>query len=70
MAKSNKNFESKLEKFQTIINDLDNGNIPLEEQLIKYEEGMNLAAELNEYLNKAEMKIIDITKKFSNDESI
>lgn len=68
MKKSNQNYEVKLEKFQEIIRILDSGDIPLDEQLEKYEEAMTLASELKEYLNQAELKIIDITKKYSNDD--
>lgn len=70
MAKSNQSFETKLERFQSIINELDNGDITLDDQLKKYEEGMSIAAELKEYLNAAELKIIDITKKYSEDENV
>ncbi len=70
MAKANISFEEKLQKFQNIINDLDNNSIPLEDQVKMYEQGMALASELKEYLNNAELKINDITKKYSKEDNV
>lgn len=57
-------FEAKLTTFQEIINTLDSGELPLEEQVKLYEKGMKIAKELKEFLEKAEMKIIEINKNF------
>ena len=65
MAKKTLSFEEKLTEFQDIINDLDSGELQMDTLLERYEKGMTLATELKEYLNTAEQKIIDITKKYS-----
>lgn len=57
-------FEAKLTTFQEIINTIDSGELPLEEQVKLYEKGMKIAKELKEFLEKAEMKIIEINKNF------
>lgn len=57
-------FEAKLSTFQDIINTLDSGELPLEEQVKLYEKGMKLAKELKAFLEQAEMKIIEINKNF------
>ncbi len=68
MAKKNISFEDKLQEFQDIINILDSGELAMDTLIEKYEKGMSLAAELKEYLNTSEQKIINITKKFNSNQ--
>lgn len=68
MAKKFLSFEDKLQEFQDIINILDSGELAMDTLIEKYEKGMSLAAELKEYLNTSEQKIIDITKKFNSNQ--
>ncbi len=68
MAKKNISFEDKLQEFQDIINILDSGELAMDTLIKKYEKGMSLAAELKEYLNTSEQKIINITKKFNSNQ--
>lgn len=56
-------FEQKLERLDIIVQALDEGNIPLETMLELYEEGMILAQQCRDYLEKAEQKIEIIDKK-------
>jgi exodeoxyribonuclease VII small subunit len=63
MAKKTLSFEQQLNRLEEIVGILDEGNIPLDEMLKIYEEGMNLASEMKNYLEKAEQKVIDISKK-------
>lgn len=67
MGKQKNSFEEKLEKLDEIVALLDDGAEPLEDLLSKYEEGMKLVNELREFLNKAEMKIVEITKENENE---
>jgi exodeoxyribonuclease VII small subunit len=67
MGKQKNSFEEKLEKLDEIVALLDDGAEPLEDLLSKYEEGMKLVNELREFLNKAEMKIVEITKETENE---
>lgn len=60
--KENKSFEDKLLRLEEIVKILDEDSETLEIQLQLFEEGNNLINELRDVLNKAELKIIDITK--------
>ena len=46
-------FETKIERLDIIVQTLDEGNVPLDTMLELYEEGMNLAQQCREYLEKA-----------------
>ncbi len=56
-------FETKIERLDIIVQTLDEGNVPLDTMLELYEEGMNLAQQCRDYLEKAEQKIEIIDKK-------
>ncbi len=58
-----KNFEEQLEELEEIVEKLDAGEAPLEELLKDFESGMTLSAELRDFLEKAELKIEEISKK-------
>lgn len=66
--KKSQDFEIKIKRIEEIIDVLDDGNIPLEEMLKIYEEGMKITSECKDFLNKAELKIIDISKTYSRDD--
>ena len=51
------NFEATLEQLRVIVRGLEMGDIPLEESLKKFEEGMLLAKACQERLTQAEQKI-------------
>lgn len=61
-------FEEKLKRIEEIVEVLDSGDSELEEMLKLYEEGMKLASESRAFLDKAEQKIIDISKKYDPEE--
>lgn len=54
---SKDNFEESMEKLEKIVTDLENGNFNLDESVSKFEEGMKLAKQCNNILEKAEKKI-------------
>lgn len=58
-------FEKALEKLEKIVEDLEAGNIPLEEALKKYEEGVKLSRLCTEKLTQAETKIEQLTRTLS-----
>ncbi len=58
-------FEKALEKLEKIVEDLEAGNIPLEEALKKYEEGVKLSRLCTEKLTQAETKIEQLTRVLS-----
>jgi len=55
-AKS-KNFESSLSALEKIVRELERGDLPLEESLRLFEEGVKLSRECQERLNQAERRI-------------
>lgn len=55
-------FEKALERLEKIVEELETGNIPLEEALKKYEEGVKLSRVCSEKLAQAEKKIEILTK--------
>ncbi len=64
-VKENKtfSFEESMKKLDSIVNNLENGNIDqIEEMLNKFEEGSILIKQCYEYLEKAELKVETITK--------
>jgi len=50
-------FEEALKKLENIISDLEEGNIPLDKAIKKYQDGLELAKKCLEQLNSAEKKI-------------
>lgn len=63
-----KSFEEQLKELESIVEVLDRGEAPLEDLLRKYEEGMELARACRDFLDKAELKIIEIGKGLLNAE--
>ncbi len=49
-----KSFEASLEALEKIVDALESGDLPLEEAVKKYEEGMKLSAHCQTLLEKAE----------------
>ena len=58
-------FEKALERLEKIVEDLEGGNIPLEDALKKYEEGVKLCRVCTQKLSQAETKIETLTKALS-----
>lgn len=52
-----KNFEEQIQELEKIINELENGNLNLDDSVIKFEEGMKISKECNKMLENAEKKI-------------
>lgn len=53
----NKSYEELMERLVTIIEELESGDITIEESTKKYEEGINITKKLNEILSASEKKI-------------
>ena len=54
---NNKDFETSLKKLEKIVSDLENGDLPLEESIKTFEEGVKLTKQCQNLLSKAELKI-------------
>jgi exodeoxyribonuclease VII small subunit len=58
-----KNFEESITELEKIVADLESGDNTLDESMKKFEEGMKLAKNCNELLEKAEKKISVVLEK-------
>ena len=52
-----KSFEEQIEELEKIINELENGNLNLDQSVEKFEEGMKISKECNKMLESAEKRI-------------
>ncbi len=51
-------FEEKLKNLETIVTNLENGDVALEDAIIKFQEGLALANELDKTLHSAEQVLV------------
>ncbi len=52
-----KSFEEQIQELEKIISELENGNLNLDDSVVKFEEGMKISKECNKMLEDAEKKI-------------
>lgn len=57
------NFEENIKKLEEIANELEKGNLNLDESVKKFEEGMKISKECSQMLEQAEKKITILIKK-------
>lgn len=59
MAKAKKtiNFETTLDQLEQLVEDMENGDLSLEESLKAFEKGINLTRDCQMALNQAEQKV-------------
>lgn len=57
------NFEDTIKKLETIANELETGNLNLDESVEKFEEGMKLSKQCTKMLDEAEKRISILIKK-------
>jgi exodeoxyribonuclease VII small subunit len=58
-----KTFEENITSLETIVKDLENGNVPLDDAINKFNEAMKLAKSCNDKLTSAEDNINKILKE-------
>lgn len=63
MATKEKSFEESLTELETIVKDLESGNVPLDDAITKFNEAMKIAKICNDKLNNAEESINKILNK-------
>src|SRR5262245_16742842 len=56
------NFESAMDRLEKIVEQMESGKLPLEDLIVRYEEGMKLVRICQERLANAEQKIEIITR--------
>lgn len=57
MEESKMNFEDSIKELENIANELEKGNLTLDESVSKFEQGMKLSKKCNDFLDSAEKKI-------------
>lgn len=62
---SKRTFEQSLSRLEKIVDSLEQGEVPLENAIELYEEGIELSKECMETLSKAEVKIKKLSKDLS-----
>ncbi|EFY03129.1 exodeoxyribonuclease VII small subunit [Streptococcus dysgalactiae] len=55
-----KTFEENLQDLETIVNKLENGDVPLEEAISEFQKGMLLSKELQRTLQAAEKTLVKV----------
>lgn len=63
-------FEEAMEKLESIVEMLEEGNLSLEDSLKKFEEGMELCKFCNKKLDEAEYKVEKLMEKEGSEEGI
>ena len=63
MAKKTPNFEKALSELETLVEDMEQGNLSLEESLKRFEKGIALSSECQQALQNAELKIKQLVEK-------
>ncbi len=61
-------FEEKIKELENIINELENGEIDLEDSIDKYTKAMKLVKECDEKLNKIEKQVSKIVLENGKEE--
>jgi exodeoxyribonuclease VII small subunit len=56
-------FEESLKRLEKIVEQLERGDLPLEESIKLFEEGTHLSTECKDYLDKAEGKVQILMKQ-------
>ncbi|TQV85565.1 exodeoxyribonuclease VII small subunit [Aliikangiella coralliicola] len=58
----NETFEDQLKKLEMIVENLEKGELPLEESLSQFEKGVKLTRECQQLLNQAQQKVAILTQ--------
>ena len=61
MVKKEKKFEEAMSELEQIVQQLERGDVPLDEAIAKFQEGMALSQYCNETLTKAEETVSKMT---------
>ena len=60
MSKRKPSFEDALTKLESLAEQIERGEIGLEESITKYEEGMALVKQCRDILSRAEMRVLEL----------
>lgn len=70
MPRKMESYENIMEKLESIVNSMDNGELSLQDSMKSYEEGVKLCNKLYKILNDAEGKIKILTEEGEEDFNI
>ena len=63
-----KTFEQQLQELEQIVNNLEKGNVPLEEEMAQFKEGIDLSNTLQKTLNDAEETLTKVINSNGEEE--
>ena len=63
MAEKSVDFEKSLERLETIVDEMESGELPLEQMIKHFEEGSKLVTQCSKKLTEVEQKIEKLVKK-------
>lgn len=63
MSKKAPDFESSMKRLEEIVSRLENDNVPLEESIALYEEGVKIGRKCREILDSADRKIKELSEE-------
>ncbi|MBT8063335.1 MAG: exodeoxyribonuclease VII small subunit [Gammaproteobacteria bacterium] len=63
MPKKTLNFEKALADLETLVEEMEKGELSLEESLKRFEKGIGLTTECQQALQKAELKVQELVEK-------
>ena len=63
MAKKKINFEKSLSELETLVEEMEQGDLSLEESLKRFEKGIGLTTECQQALQSAELKVQELVEK-------
>lgn len=70
MAEADPTFEEAYRQLEEIVRKLEAGGLPLEENIMLFEEGMRLAKLCGRQLDAAELRVVQITTEASGTETL
>jgi exodeoxyribonuclease VII small subunit len=62
-AKKSVNFEKALAELETLVQEMEQGNLSLEDSLKRFEKGISLTTECQQALQNAELKVKELVEK-------
>lgn len=62
MSSKKQTFEDRLKTLETIVENLEKGELPLEDSLLQFEQGVKLTRECQQLLDQAQQKIAILTQ--------
>jgi exodeoxyribonuclease VII small subunit len=62
-AKKSVNFEKALAELEKLVEEMEQGNLSLEESLKRFEKGIALTSDCQEALHRAELKVKELVEK-------